>query len=297
MVHGPRDAGKSTIVREALRCLDDGLDLPTSPPATQNAEEEKQASDIKPSVKKTSRTKTEKEGEEEEEESTKEQEQQISGPGELLGIKTRSQTRRSGGDSAAEIKGKTGKRTLREGKDGHRRKRRRSSSADSSRTSPDPLASDGARHLRSPTRALPHAVINCAECLTTRHLLMKIVSRSASALSHLPFSTSTNENQSANLRPKRASASSHVKCDHISQLPSVYHGILSTKSWRSRKFVLVLKGIDELRESGNTAHMLVAGLARTAMLVCGFLFVVVVVVVWGDRRLVGHFLANNISLL
>ncbi|KAI5304795.1 hypothetical protein KEM56_005916 [Ascosphaera pollenicola] len=135
---------------------------------------------------------------------------------------------------------------------------------------PRPPPADGSR--------FPHAIVKCAECVTARHLLVKLVSRTISALASLLRTDSKFDADTW-------AAEMHVKakCDHISQLPDAMRLILEESAVFSRlravqgepsatKFVLVLDGVDNIREGGPA---LLAGFARTAQLTPSLTFVYV----------------------
>jgi origin recognition complex subunit 5 len=100
--------------------------------------------------------------------------------------------------------------------------------------------------------SLRYSLVKVAECITTRHLLTKLVSAVLDAV-----------------RPSNSSSPAHIteeewveiakgaRCEHVSSLPGVLGEILCRA--RCEKFVLVLDGVDDLREGGQ---MLLAALAR-----------------------------------
>ena len=97
--------------------------------------------------------------------------------------------------------------------------------------------------------SLRYCVVKMAECITARHLLTKIVS-----------------NTIASVRPADGDFTAdkawigdayNARCEHVSSLPVVLADILHKA--RCRKFVLVLDGLDDMREGGQ---MLPAALAR-----------------------------------
>lgn len=99
---------------------------------------------------------------------------------------------------------------------------------------------------------LPYAVVKCAECITVRHLLGKIVAAAVSAACASASASFPDED-----------ARAKAKCDHISSLPGVLTDILDSVG--CEKFVLVMDGIDALKEGGQ---MLLAALGRLGELVC-----------------------------
>ncbi|KAG5288080.1 origin recognition complex subunit [Histoplasma ohiense] len=98
---------------------------------------------------------------------------------------------------------------------------------------------------------LPSAVVKCAECITVRHLLGKIVAAVVSAACASASASFPDEGARAKAR-----------CDHISSLPGVLTDILDSAG--CEKFVLVMDGIDALKEGGQ---MLLAALGRLGELV------------------------------
>ncbi|KAI5287281.1 hypothetical protein KEM54_006105 [Ascosphaera aggregata] len=122
--------------------------------------------------------------------------------------------------------------------------------------------------LTQPAR-IPWATVKCAECITARHLLVKLVSRTIATLAAL-----LGDIAEVDADKWAAEMHSKAKCDHISQLPDAMRIILEEsdvfawlqprdEGYPTRKMVLVLDGVDNLREGGP---MLLAGLARTAQL-------------------------------
>ncbi|KAK2807002.1 hypothetical protein FQN50_005576 [Emmonsiellopsis sp. PD_5] len=143
-----------------------------------------------------------------------------------------------------------------------------------------PAAADGLGNARQPTKrkrdvdagrsdtngltqrdinkSLPYAIVKCAECITVRHLLGKIISRTITALSaYLP--TAVNENDP---RSWVEETLAKAKCEHISLLPGVLKEILDSVG--CQKLILILDGVDGLREGGQ---MLLAALGRLGELV------------------------------
>lgn len=116
-------------------------------------------------------------------------------------------------------------------------------------------------------RYISHAVVKCAECITSRHLLSQIVSNTIAALrtwSDTPTSDSNNNgNPHGPSEDDWANVLSQSRCEHISLLAGVLTQALELA--RCEKFVLVLDGVDALREGGQ---LLLAGLARVGELVC-----------------------------
>lgn len=101
-------------------------------------------------------------------------------------------------------------------------------------------------------------MVNVAECITTRHLLTKLVSAALYAV------RPSNSLSSAQVKEEEwVEIAKVARCEHISTLPEVLGGILRKSG--DRKFVLVLDGVDELREGGQ---MLLAALARVGEIVC-----------------------------
>ncbi|OAX78963.1 hypothetical protein ACJ72_06726, partial [Emergomyces africanus] len=99
---------------------------------------------------------------------------------------------------------------------------------------------------------LPYAVVKCAECITVRHLLGKIV---AVVIAGACASASFLDEDAR--RVWKEDTRAKAKCDHISSLPDVLRDTLDSVG--CGKFVLVLDGIDDLREGGQ---MLLAALGR-----------------------------------
>lgn len=99
--------------------------------------------------------------------------------------------------------------------------------------------------------SLHYAVVKVAECITARHLLTRIVSSTIVALR----STSRTDEGWTNV-------ANNVKCDHISTLPGILGEILDNAG--CKRFVLVLDGIDNLREGGQ---MFLSALARIGEIV------------------------------
>lgn len=86
-----------------------------------------------------------------------------------------------------------------------------------------------------------HAIINVRECITTRHLLERIVAASLDALDEA-------EDEKMDRRP-------YARTENVSALCVNLQKMLQGRG----KFVLVLDGMDKLREGGGT---LVAALGR-----------------------------------
>ena len=99
--------------------------------------------------------------------------------------------------------------------------------------------------------SLHYAVVKVAECITARHLLTRIVSSTIAALR----STSRSDEDWINV-------ANNAKCDHISTLPGILGEMLDKAG--CKRFVLVLDGIDNLREGGQ---MLLSALARIGEIV------------------------------
>lgn len=90
---------------------------------------------------------------------------------------------------------------------------------------------------------IPHAFIRCAECITGRHLLSKIISSTITSLG-------------------LAEDAVRETIDHVSGLAVVLKDILEGRRGSGRvikKFVLVLDGIEEQREA---QQLLLPALAR-----------------------------------
>ncbi|PGH06001.1 origin recognition complex subunit 5 [Blastomyces parvus] len=104
---------------------------------------------------------------------------------------------------------------------------------------------------------LPYAVVKCAECITTRHLLGKIV---AVVVSGACASASFPDEDAR--RDFTEDIRARARCDHISSLPGVLGDVLDSVG--CEKFVLVMDGVDGLREGGQ---MLLAALGRLGELV------------------------------
>lgn len=96
-----------------------------------------------------------------------------------------------------------------------------------------------------------YAVVKVAECITARHLLTRIVSSTIAALR----ATGTVDEEWIHV-------ANNAKCDHISSLPGILGELLAKAG--CEKFVLVLDGVDSLREGGQ---MLLAALARIGEIV------------------------------
>ncbi|KAF2845359.1 hypothetical protein T440DRAFT_277646 [Plenodomus tracheiphilus IPT5] len=88
---------------------------------------------------------------------------------------------------------------------------------------------------------IPHIIVNVRECITTRHLLERIVAASLDALDDF-------NNEKADRRP-------YARTENLSALCMNLGKLLGGRG----KFVLVLDAVDKLREGGGT---LVAALAR-----------------------------------
>ncbi|KAI5297435.1 hypothetical protein KEM55_004702, partial [Ascosphaera atra] len=119
--------------------------------------------------------------------------------------------------------------------------------------------------------ALPYALVKCGECVTARHLMGRIVSRTIAALApHMR----NQDGRQVDTQTWTREMQSTVKCDHISQLPDAMRNLLepSTSINNNKSFVFVLDGIDDLREG---SPMLLAGLAETARQIPALTFVFV----------------------
>ncbi|KKA22193.1 Origin recognition complex subunit Orc5 [Rasamsonia emersonii CBS 393.64] len=91
---------------------------------------------------------------------------------------------------------------------------------------------------------VPHAIIRCAECITGRHLLTKILLETLSAVG----------------LEDEWERFGKGKCEHVSTLAVLLADALApTSGKRVEKFVLVLDGIDKQREA---PQMLLSALAR-----------------------------------
>ncbi|EAS30804.1 origin recognition complex subunit 5 [Coccidioides immitis RS] len=101
------------------------------------------------------------------------------------------------------------------------------------------------------------STIRVAECITARHLLVKIVTSVIAAIQNAtwPVFIDGAEKEWLKIIDK-------VRCEHVSTLPAVLSGILGKT--RCEKYVLLLDGVDELREGGQ---MLLAALARMGEMV------------------------------
>ncbi|PGH18868.1 hypothetical protein AJ79_00284 [Helicocarpus griseus UAMH5409] len=104
---------------------------------------------------------------------------------------------------------------------------------------------------------LPYAIVRCAECITARQLLGKIVSAATASVS-----TSASFPDEDARRAWVDETLAKARCEHVSLLPGLLNDILD--SMRCEKFVLVLDGVDGLREGGQ---MLLAALGRLGELV------------------------------
>lgn len=94
---------------------------------------------------------------------------------------------------------------------------------------------------------VPHTIIRCAECITGRHLLTKILLETLRALG----------------LEAEWERFGKGKCEHVSTLVVLLSDILSlsveNNGQKKNKFILVLDGIDKQREA---SQMLLAALAR-----------------------------------
>ncbi|OAL69440.1 hypothetical protein A7D00_6559 [Trichophyton violaceum] len=92
-----------------------------------------------------------------------------------------------------------------------------------------------------------YAVVNVTECISANHLFMKIISNTLDAMQ-----------QGITGRPgdERLNIGS-LRCEHVSSLSGLLGTILGKSE--CRKFILLLDGIDELREGGQ---MLLAALCQ-----------------------------------
>lgn len=88
---------------------------------------------------------------------------------------------------------------------------------------------------------LPHAIVDCRECITGRHLLEKTL---ASCIDALDASSSTGYD-----------ATQFTRCENVSALAVQLQILLEGRE----KFIFVLDGIDKQREA---SPMLLAALAR-----------------------------------
>lgn len=102
---------------------------------------------------------------------------------------------------------------------------------------------------------LRYCVVKVAECITARHLLSKVVSNTIASVRPGDGNSTADKNWVVDAQNSRY--------EHVSSLPGVLGEILD--SARCRKFVLVLDGLDEIREGGQ---MLLAALARIGESVC-----------------------------
>lgn len=93
----------------------------------------------------------------------------------------------------------------------------------------------------------PHAIVNVRECITTRHLLERVVAASLDALDEA-------YDEKIDRRP-------YARTENLSALCVNLEKMLEGRG----KFVLVLDAIDRLREGGGT---LVAALCRLGEAVC-----------------------------
>lgn len=104
---------------------------------------------------------------------------------------------------------------------------------------------------------VPHTIIRCAECITGRHLLTKILLETLRALG----------------LEGEWERFGKGKCEHVSTLVVLLSDILSSTDKlgesNGKKFILVLDGIDKQREA---SQMLLAALARLGEVVrfCSF---------------------------
>ncbi|KAL1968721.1 hypothetical protein VTN77DRAFT_1547 [Rasamsonia byssochlamydoides] len=90
---------------------------------------------------------------------------------------------------------------------------------------------------------VPHAIIRCAECITGRHLLTKILLETLQALG----------------LQDEWERFGKGKCEHVSTLAVLLADAVASTSGRVKKFVLVLDEIDKQREA---PQMLLSALAR-----------------------------------
>lgn len=95
-----------------------------------------------------------------------------------------------------------------------------------------------------------HAIVQCKECITGRHLLERILAASCDAVDALPGSS--------------VDRSRYVRCENLSALLAHLQRLLAGVK---DKFVLVVDGIDQQREAPPTLE---AGLARFGEYVSAF---------------------------
>lgn len=103
-----------------------------------------------------------------------------------------------------------------------------------------------------PLTQLPYAFVNVRECITTRHLLERIVAASLDALEEA-------HDEKIDRRP-------YARTENLSALCVNLQKMLEGRE----KFVLVLDAIDKLREGGGT---LIAALGRLGEAVCSTLLI------------------------
>jgi origin recognition complex subunit 5 len=97
--------------------------------------------------------------------------------------------------------------------------------------------------------SLAHAYINCAECITARHLYEKTASTVLEALGD-------------DVERLRLQQQKLGRCENLAALSTQLQGLLEG---RNGTFVLVLDGIDRQREAPPT---LIPAIARLGELVC-----------------------------
>ncbi|KAI1945968.1 hypothetical protein LOZ12_004791 [Ophidiomyces ophidiicola] len=115
---------------------------------------------------------------------------------------------------------------------------------------------DPSEHLAAKAFILS-SVVRVAECITARHFLVNIVSSAILAV----------QNAGAQIHIQGSEAEwrkivDKIRCEHVSSLPAAFRDILSKT--KCERYVLVLDGVDELREGGQ---MLLAALARLGELI------------------------------
>lgn len=115
---------------------------------------------------------------------------------------------------------------------------------------------DGEQLLTKPV--FLSSTIKVAECITARHLLAKIVSSAIATIQTAGSGIFVSGEEEENW----LKSVDKLRCEHVSSLAGVLNDILGRT--RCGKYVLLLDGVDNLREGGQ---MLLAALARIGELV------------------------------
>lgn len=103
-------------------------------------------------------------------------------------------------------------------------------------------------------RQFCYAVVNVAECISANHLFMKIISNTLDAIQR---------DKSGRPDDEWMRGVGGLRCEHVSSLSGLLGNILCKAE--CRRFVLLLDGVDELREGGQ---MLLAALCQIGQVVC-----------------------------